>query len=113
MDGRVYVSANGQPAGIYQCEIDLQTGQKRTETPCIWRGIGGRFPEAPHLFYLNNSYYLMIAEGRLEYGLMVTIARSSSLWGPFEPFLHNPMLTHRNRVLHALHLTGHAHLVEV
>ena len=29
-DGRVYVSAEGQPAGIYLFEIDLKTGQRRT-----------------------------------------------------------------------------------
>jgi xylan 1,4-beta-xylosidase len=111
-DGRVYISANGQPAGIYQFEIDLQTGQRRTETRCIWKGSGGRFPEAPHLYYLNNSYYLMIAEGGTEYGHMVTMARSSSLWGPFEPCPYNPILTHRDRGFHPIQGTGHADLIE-
>ena len=111
-DGRVYIAANGHPSGIYQCEIDLKTGQRRTVARCIWRGTGGRFPEAPHLYYLNNSYYLMIAEGGTEYGHMVTVARSTSPWGPFEPCPHNPILTHRNRGFHPIQGTGHADLVE-
>jgi xylan 1,4-beta-xylosidase len=111
-DGRVYLSTNGEPAGIYQCEIDLKTGQRRTEPRCIWRGSGGRFPEAPHLYSLNNSYYLMIAEGGTEYGHMVTLARSSSPWGPFEPCPYNPILTHRDRGFHPIQGTGHADLVE-
>ncbi len=111
-DGRVYVSANGQPAGIYLFEIYLKTGQKQTKAQCIWKGTGGRFPEASHLYYLNNYYYLMIAEGGTEFGHMVTVARSSSPWGPFEPCPHNPILTHRNRGFHPIQGTGHADLVE-
>jgi alpha-N-arabinofuranosidase len=111
-DGRVYVSANGHPAGIYLCEIDPQTGQRRTGTHCIWKGTGGRFPEAPHVYYLNDSYYLMIAEGGTEYGHMASMARSTSPWGPFEPCPHNPILTHRDRGFHPIQGTGHADLVE-
>src|SRR5579875_203446 len=111
-DGRTYVSATGQPTGIYLFEIDLKTGQRRTETRCIWKGTGGRFPEASHLYYLNNSYYLMIAEGGTEYGHMVTVARSASPWGPFEPCPYNPILTHRDRGFHPIQGTGHADLIE-
>ncbi len=111
-DGRAYVSTEGQPAGIYLFEIDLKTGQMRTETRCIWKGTGGRFPEAPHLYSLNNSYYLMIAEGGTEYGHMVTVARSTTPWGPFEPCPHNPILTHRDRGFHPIQGAGHADLVE-
>lgn len=111
-DGRVYLTTNGHPAGIYQCEIDLATGQRRTETRCIWGGSGGRFPEAPHLYYRNNRYYLMIAEGGTEYGHMVTVARSTNPWGRFEPCPYNPILTHRNRGFHPIQGTGHGELVE-
>lgn len=115
-DDRVYVSANGQqdgqPAGIYLFEIDLKTGQRRTETRRIWGGTGGRFPEASHLYYLNNSYYLMIAEGGTEYGHMVTVARSTTPWGPYESCPYNPILTHRDRGFHPIQGTGHADLVE-
>ena len=111
-DGRVYFSTNGDPAGIYQCEIDLKTGKRRTETRFLWEGSGGRFPEAPHLYYINNNYYLMIAEGGTEYGHMVTVARSASPWGPFEPCPHNPILTHRDRGFHPIQGTGHGDLVE-
>jgi xylan 1,4-beta-xylosidase len=111
-DGRVYLSTDGHPAGIYQCEIDLKTGQRRTETRRLWGGTGGRFPEAPHLYSINKSYYLMISEGGTEYGHMVTVARSSSPWGQFEPCPHNPILTHRNRGFHPIQGTGHGELVE-
>ncbi len=55
----------------------------------------------------------MISEGGTEYGHMVTIARASSPWGPFEPCPRNPILTHRDTPLsQPIQATGHANLVE-
>ena len=55
----------------------------------------------------------MISEGGTEYGHMVTIARASSPWGPFEPCPRNPILTHRDTPLsQPIQATGHADLVE-
>ncbi|WP_067625702.1 glycoside hydrolase family 43 protein [Alicyclobacillus acidiphilus] len=101
---------SGEP-GICQCEIDIETGQRLTESRLIWKGTGGAYPEAPHLYRIGGMYYLMIAEGGTEYGHMVTIARSSSPYGPFAPCPSNPILSHRS-LDHPIQATGHADLVE-
>ncbi len=104
-------SAGWPQPSIYQCEIDIKSGQQLTETRLLWRGTGGRFPEGPHLYHIGDWYYLLIAEGGTEYGHMETLARSRSPWGPFEPRPHNPILTHRDSGSHPLQGAGHADLI--
>jgi alpha-N-arabinofuranosidase len=115
-EGKVYFTSttdsNTSTPGICLSEIDIKTGERLTETKYIWAGTGGRHPEAPHLYKINNYYYLMIAEGGTEYGHMVTIARSKSPWGPFESYSNNPILTHRNSPFSEIQGTGHADIVE-
>ncbi|MEJ8305986.1 glycoside hydrolase family 43 protein [Saccharibacillus sacchari] len=113
-DGTVYfqTAQNGpQGEGIYQCEIDIDTGEKLAETRLIWPGTGGASPEAPHLYKVNGSYYLMIAEGGTEYGHMETVARSHTPYGPFEACPHNPILTQRS-LPSSIQGAGHADLVQ-
>jgi alpha-N-arabinofuranosidase len=112
-DGKVYLTSTGNPAGIYQSELDPTTGELLSGPRLVWRGTGGRYPEGPHLYRIHGRYYLMISEGGTEYGHMVTIARSSSPWGPFEPCARNPILSHRNTDLaQPIQAVGHADLVE-
>jgi alpha-N-arabinofuranosidase len=118
-DGTAYLATNGgRPGveggrGIYLSTIDVATGVLRSEPRLVWGGTGGRYPEAPHLYRIRGRYYLLIAEGGTEYGHMVTIARSDSPWGPFEPCPSNPILTHRNTQMDVpLQGTGHADLFE-
>lgn len=110
-DGKVYFSWT-QHSGIYQAEIDIHTGELLTPDRLVSSGTGGRYPEAPHLYKINGTYYLMLAEGGTEYGHMETLFRSSSPWGPFEPCPHNPILTHRNSGANPIQATGHADLVQ-
>ena len=42
---------------------------------------------------------------------MVTVSRSRHPYGPYEPCLHNPILSHRSR-RSPIHATGHADLVQ-
>lgn len=114
-DGRVYFQCarNGDEGeGIYQCEIDIATGALRSDAKMIWKGTGGACPEAPHLYKINEQYYLMIAEGGTEYGHMETIARSKSPFGPYEPCPYNPILSNRS-MSSKIHATGHADLIQV
>ncbi len=76
-DGKVYFLSNGNGC-MSICEIDIRTGEKLAPTRPSWRGTGGRYPEAPHLYKIDGMYYMMIAEGGTEYGHMETIARSAS-----------------------------------
>jgi len=116
-DGKVYFTHNQFEfgptvvTGIYQRQIDLNTGKPLTELRKIWDGFGGMYPEAPHLYKINGTYYLMCAEGGTEYGHMVTIARSSSPWGPFETYKNNPILTHRSW-FSPIQGTGHGDLFQ-
>lgn len=111
-DGRVYFTSNGADAEgecIQQCEIDIKTGKKLSETKTIWRGNGGRFIESPHLYHVGEWYYLMIAEGGTEYGHMITYARSKNPYGPFEGYPQNPVLTNRNLGSHITLIQGIGH----
>lgn len=113
--GRVYFLSNGTDdygnGGVVQCEIDIATGKKLSESRCIWKGSGGRYLESPHMYKIGEYYYLMAAEGGTEYGHMITYARSSSPWGPFEGYAHNPVLTNRNKAPEIIQGIGHGDLI--
>lgn len=117
-NGDVYITGNGdggaaEKPGIYQAKIDPETGKLLSERKYIYEGTGGTAsPEAPHLYKINDRYYLMTAEGGTEYGHMETIARSDDPFGPFEGNPNDPILTHRS-LDSPIHATGHADLVEL
>lgn len=100
-----------QPAGIYQTRIDIATGEHLTKPKIIWNGSGGRSPEGPHLYKINDIYFLLAAEGGTEDGHMVTVARGDNPWGPWESCPDNPILTHRS-LDHPIQTTGHGDLVQ-
>ena len=115
-DGKVYFTSNGSDengkACILQCEIDVKTGEKLTDSIPIWTGSGGRYIESPHLYHIGDWYYLMVAEGGTEYGHMITYARSESVWGPFESYPKNPVLTNRNKAPYIIQGIGHGDLIQ-
>jgi xylan 1,4-beta-xylosidase len=113
-DGRVYYTRHGEhrDGAIFQAEIDIKTGQLQHEPQQIWRGTGGIWPEGPHLYRIDGTYYLMISEGGTSYDHMLTVARATSPFGPFEAFANNPILTHRDLPDHPIQATGHADLVQ-
>lgn len=114
-DEHAYFMSNGYDddgrGGIIQCEIDINTGKKLSKSTCIWNGNGGRYLESPHLYKINGYYYLCAAEGGTEYGHMVTYARSRSVWGPFENYPDNPVLTNRNKAPYIIQGIGHGDLI--
>jgi len=77
----------------------------------IWAGTGRRAPEGPRLFRKDDWYYLLLAEGGTEWGHCVTVARSRSLRGPYEPCPHNPILTQSDPGA-PLQRAGHGQLVQ-
>lgn len=114
-DGRTYFMSTGRDdfgdSGIIQSEIDLETGRKLTLSKSIWKGTGGRYVEGPHLYKVGDWYYLLASEGGTEYGHMLTLCRSKSLWGPFENCPHNPILTNRNKAPYEIQGIGHGELI--
>ena len=114
--GKAWFMSNGADedgrAAVFQCEIDITTGKKLSQSRAIWHGAGGRYLEAPHLYKIKGRYYLLAAEGGTEYGHMVVYARSDSLWGPFTPYAGNPVVTNRNLGGYQLQGIGHGDLIE-
>ena len=114
-DGTCYLTyagfgPNGSD-GIVQSRIDPESGEILTERQWIWSGSGGKFPEGPHLYRIEDYWYLLIAEGGTERGHAVSVARGPSPSGPFEGFAGNPILTHRGTDRNVQN-TGHADLVQ-
>ncbi len=78
----------------------------------IFKGTNLKLTEGPHLYKRNGYYYLMTAEGGTGYEHAVSMARSTSLFGPYEVDPRNPMLTSVNDSGLLLQKAGHASLVE-
>ena len=115
-DGTCYLTWNALNfadggRGIRQARIDLQSGRLLEPDYAVWQGTGMVAPEGPHLYRIGDYWYLILAEGGTERGHSVTVARSSSPAGPFEPCPWNPVLTHRS-IGHPVQNVGHADLVE-
>ena len=115
-DGHVYFMSNGTDddgnGGVVQCEINIETGEKLSPSKSIWQGSGGRFLESPHLYKIGDWYYLMAAEGGTEYGHMITYARAKTVWGEFEGYPQNPVITNRNKAPYIIQGIGHGDLVQ-
>ena len=77
----------------------------------IYRGTEIGCTEAPHLFYKNGYYYLLVAEGGTLYNHGVRLARSKHIEGPYEtdPV---PVLTTRHAPNAPLQRAGHGSLTE-
>ena len=71
--------------------------------------------EAPHLYKINNWYYLICAEGGTGDQHSEVIFRSKNIEGPYLSYENNPILTQRNldpTRKNPITSTGHADLVE-
>lgn len=109
-DGKAYVISS--TFGLY--EIDIKTGKALTEIRKVYNGTGGRYPEGPHIYKKDGFYYLMIAEGGTEEAHSETIARSKSIWGPYNTNPANPILAHANAAGQGnpIQGVGHADIVQ-
>jgi len=109
-DGKAYVISST----FILNEINLKTGESLTEGRKVWNGTGGRHPEGPHIYKKDGYYYLMAAEGGTEEAHMETIARSKSIWGPYDSNPSNPILTHCSFAGQGMRIqgVGHADMIE-
>ncbi|OXM82796.1 glycoside hydrolase family 43 protein [Paenibacillus rigui] len=118
-----YVGHRIPPAGesypkhreIWVQQIDLETGTLLGPSYSLWDGALKMVhaQEGPHIYKINGTYYLLIAEGGTGHTHAVTIARSESLFGPYEGCKGNPILTHRHLgKKHPIANAGHADIVE-
>jgi beta-xylosidase len=106
-DGACWCSTSG----VRMARVDPSTGAVLEGPWRTWSGSGGQYPEAPHLHRIDGWWYLLVSEGGTGDGHAVSIARSRSLRGPFEPCPSNPFLSHRSTDL-PIQSTGHADLVQ-
>lgn len=72
--------------------------------------------EAPHIYQINDYYYLMCAEGGTGPQHSEVIFRSKDIWGPYEPWEKNPILTQRDldpARANPVTTAGHADMVQM
>ncbi|PGG99752.1 hypothetical protein AJ80_09296 [Polytolypa hystricis UAMH7299] len=113
-DGRSYMQGSASPGPMTKVnlfEIDLEIGKKLSEEKTIWGGTGGIYPEGPHIYKKDGWYYVIISEGGTHEDHMITVARSKDIWGPYESFPENPILTARGTDEY-IQFTGHSDIFE-
>ncbi|KAF4982483.1 hypothetical protein FZEAL_1908 [Fusarium zealandicum] len=113
-DGTTWVSGAHTAAyypGVMHAPLDFETGEiGKISMP--WNGTGGASPEAPHIWKRDGWYYLLLAEGGTRENHMVTMARSRSIYGPYEPAPQNPLLTTANNTQSYFQAVGHCDLFQ-
>lgn len=113
VDGKKYLvnMVNGFK-GILVQEIEPVTFKLIGERKKVYDGSGIGCTEGPHMYHIGDWYYLIVAEGGTGYDHCVTMARSKSVWGPFETMPGNPILTSDKNNMSALQKCGHADIVD-
>lgn len=66
--------------------------------------------EGPNLYAFDNRFYLMLAEGGTGQNHGIAMMRSESLFGPYEPDPHGPVLTSRDAPTQELQKAGHGEI---
>lgn len=79
--------------GITVQELDPKTLKPAGERKTVYTGSGLGCLEGPHIYHIDEYYYLIAAEGGTGYDHCVTMARSDSLYGPYITCPDNPLLT--------------------
>ena len=128
-DGRTYLLNNDAPVGqprydghraIWMQEFDLARMQPFGPRKVLIDGgvdpsKNPMWIEGPHIFKRDGWYYLNCAEGGTGSQHSQVILRSRQVWGPYEPYEKNPILTQRDLPAdraHPITNAGHADLVE-
>jgi beta-xylosidase len=118
-DDRVYVQGShregaieDQLCSIRQFEIELVSGRLLSDVKVLWDNGGAKSDiEGPHIYKKDGYYYLLVADGGTFEHHKASIARSRDIWGPFEVYEKNPVLTADNTDEYIQHV-GHADLFQ-
>ena len=80
-----YTSQRGRGGAshIVQAEIDIETGKLQGPLLPVWQGTGGPWTEGPHLYAIEDQFYLLAAEGGTRVNHSSVIARSDRPDPPF------------------------------
>ncbi|MFD0989252.1 glycoside hydrolase family 43 protein [Mariniflexile jejuense] len=130
-DGKVYITHNGPPPNnitvhdghraIYMFEYDIENKTIVGDSKLLINGGTDMakkpvWIEAPHIIKKDGFYYLICAEGGTGYNHSEVVFRSKNVFGPYESYKNNPILTQRhlqsNRT-NEVTTTGHADFVKL
>lgn len=111
-DDTVYYLSPDNKGSFLLGILDPETDQFKEPLKKVAAGLGGSSPEGPHLYKVNDFYYIMSAEGGTGYEHREVIQRSKSPWGPYEPSPYNPVASHMDDPDHPFHAIGHADMIE-
>ena len=82
-----------QFSGIVMREYFPQTKSLGKERYKIFCGSDIGMVEGPHLYKKNGWYYIAAAEGGTDTKHALTVARSRSIFGPYDLHPHNPLIS--------------------
>lgn len=99
-------------AGIALQEFDPVKGRLTGPRKNVFHGTDLKLVEGPHLYKRNGWYYLLTAEGGTAYNHACTLARSRSIWGPYETHPQQHILTSKDAPFAALQRAGHGDIVD-
>lgn len=88
-DGRKYMLLN-RGARIF--ELNRECTKQISQAELLFYGDNKRAPEGPHLLKKDGYYYLFEAEGGTGPGHRITVSRSRTLKGVYEPCPYNPIM---------------------
>lgn len=105
---------DGGPGEIWMRRLDLANLQLVGQTHILWHGaVRGAWIEAPHQYYHDGRYHLLVAEGGTGRNHSVTAAISENVTGPYRVDPRSPLLTHRHLGKEELiQNVGHVDLVD-
>jgi xylan 1,4-beta-xylosidase len=110
-------SVGGKPKhpafdGILMQEWDAKAGKLIGPVKNVFKGSDHGLVEGPHIHKRKGYYYLTTAEGGTSYEHVVTMARSRSLWGPYELHPNTHLITSKDAPDAPLQRAGHGQIVE-
>ena len=88
-NGRHYMLLN---RGARILELNDDCTKQISEAKLLYYGDQKRAPEGPHLLKKDGYYYLFLAEGGTGMGHRISVARSKTLMGNYEPCPYNPIM---------------------
>lgn len=93
LDGRRYMLLN---RGARMFELGDDCTKQISDAEMLYYGDNKRAPEGPHIVFKDGYYYLFEAEGGTGIFHQITVSRSKTLKGVYEPCPYNPIMTQKD-----------------
>lgn len=99
-------------SGIDVQEMDPESFRLLGKPVRVFAGTRLGTTEGPNILRRGAYYYLTVAEGGTRYEHAATVARATSVWGPYEESPYNPVLTSSGHADCPLQRAGHAQIAQ-